>query len=118
MQIPLEIQYHKLAPSPALDAKIRERIAKLEAICNSIIGCHVMVDAPHQHNHQGKRYAVTIRLTVPDAALVVGGGPQSPSNEDCFVATQQAFDALTRQLQRYQQQRQPGARRNSVQAAV
>ena len=53
MQIPLEISFRNMDPSPAVEARIREKAAKLERFHDRIIGCTVVVEAPHKHHHKG-----------------------------------------------------------------
>lgn len=65
MQFPVQITFDNLEPSPALETVVREHAAKLERFFDHIMACHVTIDAPHRHQHQGKLYAVRIDLTVP-----------------------------------------------------
>jgi hypothetical protein len=39
MQIPLQISFRNMDPSPAIEARIREKAAKLERFHDRIIGC-------------------------------------------------------------------------------
>ena len=71
MQIPLQITFRDMAPSAAIDARIRERVADLERFYDGITRCHVVVHAPHRRQHQGTLFHVRIDLTVPGAELVV-----------------------------------------------
>ena len=54
MQIPLQISFRNMDPSPAVEARIREKAAKLERFHDRIIGCTVVVEAPHRSQNQGK----------------------------------------------------------------
>ncbi|NWF62353.1 MAG: HPF/RaiA family ribosome-associated protein [Fischerella sp.] len=102
MQLPLQITFHKMTPSEAIEAKIRRCAAKLERFYNRIISCRVIVDAPHRHQRNGKQYHVRIDLTVPNAELVVNRyPPKHQSYEDIYVAIRDAFDAAKRELQDY-----------------
>ena len=100
MQTPLQITFRNLAPSEAIEAKIRERAEKLDTFYERIIGCHVTVEAPHRHHHQGKLFQVGIDLVLPGAELVVNRAPHDHhAHEDVFVAIHDAFDSARRQLQ-------------------
>jgi len=102
MQIPLQITFRGMAPSAAVEAKIRERAAKLDRYYRRIMGCRVIVETPHRHHHQGKLFHVRVDLTVPGGELLVRREPaRHHAYEDVFVAVRDAFDAIQRQLEDY-----------------
>lgn len=101
MQIPLEIDYRNLEPTPALAAVIRKKTAKLEQFYDRITGCHVTLEAPHRHHHQGKQFQVHIRLTLPGKVLAVSHASGNQAHEDAYVAIRDAFAAAQRQLEDY-----------------
>jgi cold shock CspA family protein/ribosome-associated translation inhibitor RaiA len=99
MQMPLQITFRDMKPSGAVEARIRERAAELDQYYDRIIGCRVVVHAPHRHHHQGKLFHVRIDLTVPGGELVVNREPAAHhAYEDVFVTIRDAFDAAQRQL--------------------
>lgn len=95
MQTPLQITFRDVPHSDALEAHIREKAAKLESFFSPIMGCHVTVELPHKHKHQGRNFVVHVDLRVPGAELVVN----HHRNEDAYVALRDAFDAAKRQLE-------------------
>jgi ribosomal subunit interface protein len=101
MQHPIQITFRGITPSPAIDARVRERAKKLERFYDRIMGCHVVLEAPHQHHRKGQIYSVTIDLTVPGGELVSESGGVDHAHEDVFVAIRDAFDALARRLEDY-----------------
>jgi ribosomal subunit interface protein len=102
VQKPLEITFRHMTPSPALEAAIRERSAKLEKFCADIIGCRVIIETPHKHHHKGKLYDIRIVVTVPGQEIAVRHTPDAQhSHEDAFVAMRDAFDSMRRQLEDY-----------------
>jgi ribosomal subunit interface protein len=118
MQLPLQISFRDIPPSAAVEAKIRERADKLERYYDHIMGCRVVVEAPHGRHHQGKLFHVRIDLTVPGSELVVSREPtQHHAHEDVFVAVRDAFDAAQRQLADYAR-RQRGATKAHEEAAL
>lgn len=109
MQQPLQISFRHMEPSIAVEAKIREKASKLEQFYDRIMGCRVVVEAPHRHHHQGKLYHVRIDLTVPGGELVVSREHhEKQAHEDVYIAIRDAFNAAQRQLESYAQ-RQRGA---------
>lgn len=102
MQLPVQITFRNVPRSDAVEAKIRERAAKLDTYYDRITGCHVTVEAPHRRHHQGKLFQVGIDLVLPGTELVVNRAPQAHhAYEDVFVALRDAFDAARRQLEDY-----------------
>ena len=100
MQIPLQISFDGMEPSPAVEARIREKAAKLERFYDRIVGCRVVVEAPHRHQHKGKLYNVRIDISVPGKRLQVGHtGPHNQTHEDIYVAMRDAFNAAGRLLE-------------------
>ena len=99
MQLPLHITFRGMAPSPALESQIRERAEKLEHYHPAIVGCRIVVEAPHRHHHQGKLFHVRIDVTVPGAEIIVNREPTDHhAHEDAHVAIRDAFDAARRRL--------------------
>jgi ribosomal subunit interface protein len=102
MQQPLQITFRNLDRSPAIEAKIRERAAKLEKYCDRIMGCRVAVEALHRHRRHGNLYHVRIDVTVPGAELVASREPdEHHAYTDVYVAIRDAFDSMRRQLEDY-----------------
>ena len=100
MQIPLQISFRGMEPSPAVELKVRERVAKLERFSDRITSCRVVVESPHRRHHQGKLFHVRVDLTVPGNELAVSREPaQHHEHEDVYVAIRDAFDAAQRQLE-------------------
>lgn len=102
MQLPLQMTFRDMPRSETVEAKIRERAEKLNRFYDRIMGCRVVVEAPHTHHHQGKRYHVRIDLTVPNGELVVSKDQHADrTHEDVYVAVRDAFDAVQRQLKNH-----------------
>ncbi len=106
MQVPLEIRFHNMEPSPAIERAIRERAAKLEQFADDITSCRVAVEAPHKHHRHGKLFAVTIDVRLPGGEVVASRDPAAHhSHEDVYVSLRDAFRAVRRQLQDYVRER-------------
>jgi cold shock CspA family protein/ribosome-associated translation inhibitor RaiA len=111
MQLPLQITFRHMEPSPALEARIRELAARLDKFSAGIMHCHVVVEAPSKHQHQGGLYEVRIDLTVPEKEIVISRAhPIRHSHEDAYVALRDAFRAARRQLEDYERERQGPAK--------
>jgi ribosomal subunit interface protein len=104
MQIPLQISFRDMDPSPAIEARIREKAAKLERHASRITSCRVVVEARNRHQRQGTLYNVHIDLRAPGEQLVVGHGhPLDHAHEDVYVAIRDAFAAAKRRLEDHAQ---------------
>lgn len=102
MQVPLQITFRHMTPSPAVEAQIRERAAELEKFFPAIIACRVSVESSARRHRQGKLYHLRIDLTVPNREIAVKRDPSANhAHEDILVAVRDAFDAARRQLQDY-----------------
>lgn len=95
MQVPLRITYRDMQRSDALDARIRDKAAKLEEFHPHLVSCHVVVEDRHRHQQQGRQFTVRIDLRVPDHELAVN----RDHHEDVYVALRDAFDAAGRKLE-------------------
>ena len=97
MQRPVQITFHDVDHSAALETHIREKVARLDELYPHLIGCHVAVEIPHKHRTQGKLFNVRIEAHVPGTQVVVN----RDLSEDVYVALRDAFDAARRQLEDY-----------------
>ncbi|MDH3872304.1 MAG: HPF/RaiA family ribosome-associated protein [Gammaproteobacteria bacterium] len=106
MQIPLQIIFHNMEPSDAVEANIKEKAAKLERFSDKITSCRVTVEAPHKHHHKGNIYHIAVDIVVPDAEVVVSRSPQdNHAHEDIYVAIRDSFNSARRQLEDYELKR-------------
>jgi ribosomal subunit interface protein len=103
MQVPVEIAFKNLDHSAAVEALIRERVAKLQKYFRHIIACRIAVEAPHRSPHEAVReYRVRIDMSVPGDELVVSRDPgDSRTHQDLYAVIRDAFNAAERQLKDY-----------------
>jgi ribosomal subunit interface protein len=100
MQVPLEIRFHNMDRSAAIEDEIRERANKLERFAEDIVSCRVTVEAPHRRHRQGQLYRVAVDIRIPGGEVVASRDPGADhSHEDVHVAVRDAFNAARRQLQ-------------------
>jgi|SRR5579859_4260864 len=113
MEIPIQITFRGIERSPAIEEYVRQRAAKLATFSERITGCHVALEAPHQHRRHGRQYRILIDLTVPGSELVVSRTPSEGSlHEDVYAAIDDTFDDAGRVLRDHV--RKQRARRRSV----
>jgi len=102
MQIPWEVTYRNVRPTPAIQSLIDEKVAWLERFYPRIVGCRVTIERPGRHHRQGKgaHFRVRVELSVPGGRLVVGRDPEeAKEHEDAYLAISEAFRAMRRRLQ-------------------
>ena len=102
----LQVTFRHMDPSPAIEANIRERAARLERVHGRITGCHVVVEAPHRRHHKGKLYTVRLDVVVPGGEIVVNRDAHDRhAHEGVLVAVRDAFDAARRRLRQHAQRK-------------
>ncbi|MGE0714214.1 MAG: HPF/RaiA family ribosome-associated protein [Alphaproteobacteria bacterium] len=100
MEIPLQISFRDMDPSPAIEAQIRERVGRLDHFFDRIMSCRVVVEARNRGQRKGTLYNLRIDVRPPGAELIVGrSGPLDHAHEDVHTAVRDAFDAMERRLQ-------------------
>lgn len=100
MQVPPQLTFHGLPSSPAVEADLRERVAKLEHLHAHIVSCHVTVEVPHRHRTKGNLFSVRVDVKVPDGEIVVSHEHhERHAHEDLYVAARDAFAAVSRRLE-------------------
>jgi cold shock CspA family protein/ribosome-associated translation inhibitor RaiA len=100
MQVPLEIRFHNMDRSAAIEQAVRDRASKLEQFADDIVSCRVTIEAPHKHHRQGKLFRIAIDVRLPGGEVVASRDPAAHhAHEDPAVALRDAFKAVRRQLQ-------------------
>ena len=99
MQIPLQLTFRNIEASERLELYVRERAAKLDNFCKTIISCRVVLEAPHKHKHKGCLYHASIEVTLPKETITVNREPDlHQAHQDLQVVVWDTFDAVQRQL--------------------
>ncbi len=95
MKQTLQINFHGMERSDAVQDAVRRRAEKLDRFASDIVSCRVVVDLLQKHQQQGRPFGVRIDLTLPGHELVV----DRVEREDVYVALRDAFDDMTRRLE-------------------
>ena len=92
METSLQINFHQMPPSPAIEDDVRRWVDELETFFHRMVSCRVLMEAPHHHQHQGGLYRVRIEIGVPGDVLVVTRSPdEHAADEDAHLAVRDAF---------------------------
>ncbi|HEX7889736.1 MAG TPA: HPF/RaiA family ribosome-associated protein [Ramlibacter sp.] len=93
MPIPVQVVFHGLAHSPALESLIHELAAKACHGDARATSCQATVELPHRHHRPGRDFSVRVHLHVAGGEVVV-----ERTSEDAQRAAREAFAAVRRQL--------------------
>lgn len=94
MQIPLDITFLGMPPSPSVDAAVRRWVTRLERFHDRIVRCAVTVS----YREQAAPFHVTVTLALPGREIVVSN---DPCRDKIYTALSESFRAARRQLQDY-----------------
>jgi len=115
MNTPLKITFLGIAPSGAVEVKIRQRANELDQFSPLVQRCEVWVEAGHGHHRKGFLYNVRIRATVSGEELDVD---RQPDEEDIYVAVRDAFDAARRRIEDHLRKTRGEVKRHAEPAAA
>ena len=102
MALPIDLTFRDIEPSDAVRSAIEEHAQRLPEFYPAILGCRVVVSAPHRHQHKGKLYQIRLEVDVPGNNIVVNRRPGDMfAHQDIYVAIRDAFKAAERQLKNY-----------------
>jgi ribosome-associated translation inhibitor RaiA/cold shock CspA family protein len=96
MQGTLQIVFRDMPPSEALEARIREKVAKLEQFHPNITACRVTIEEAHRHQQKGRHFGVRIEVRVPGHDSIVS---RFHHHEDPYVAVRDAIGAVRRRVE-------------------
>lgn len=102
MQVPLEITFRGLdkVNETKLEQVIREKVLKLEKVCDHIISCRVAVEQNHKHHNTGNPYRIRIDLNVPPGHEIVVNKEYQFDDATLYGDLRDAFEAARRSLRR------------------
>ena len=107
MTVMVDIRFHNMDSSDAIEARVRERVKKLSRFFDRLVACRVAVEAPHKQHRKGNIHTVHIEMSVPGKDLVVSHAPHHPKERykepDLYTLLNEAFDIAERQLKAYKE---------------
>jgi ribosome-associated translation inhibitor RaiA len=100
MSTPVEITFHGIEKSDAVEQRVREKVAKLEKHFGRMTSCRVVVDAPQRNVAKPKVYQLKIEVGVPKRRPIVVRLERvgSHASEELNLAIRDAFDAALRKI--------------------
>ena len=100
MDTPLEIHFHGIDKSEAVESRVREKVAKLAKHFDRMTSCRVVLEAPHRSPQKPKVYQIKIEIGVPGRKPIVVCHERegSHASEELGLALRDAFEAALRKV--------------------
>lgn len=114
MTTPLEISFHGIEKSDAVEARIREKFARMEEHFERITHARVVVTSPNRAGQRARMFQVKIDIGVPGHQPVVINQEGQEPYPDVFIALRDAFSAATRKLDETSDRMKREARQESA----
>jgi ribosome-associated translation inhibitor RaiA len=100
MMTPVEISFHGIQKSVAVEQQVRERVAKLRKHFARLTSCRVAIEVPQRTADRPKVYQIKIEIGVPRRAPIVVSHERmgSHANVELPRLIRDAFDAALRKV--------------------
>ncbi|HEX5998543.1 MAG TPA: HPF/RaiA family ribosome-associated protein [Hyphomicrobiaceae bacterium] len=100
MMTPVEIHFHGIEKSEAIEQRVRDKVAKLASRFGRITGCRVAIEASQRSPQKPKVYQIKIEIGLPQRKTIVVAHERvgSHASEELCVAIRDAFEAALRKL--------------------
>jgi ribosomal subunit interface protein len=109
----LQVTFRGLDATDALRKTIEEKARNLDRFYSKIESCRVVVDSPGARHQKGGVFQVKVRLKVPGDEIVVSREPSKLGpHGDLYLAINDAFKEVKRQLESYVRRRRRQVKRH------
>jgi ribosome-associated translation inhibitor RaiA len=100
MTSPLEVHFHGIEKSSALQSRVEEKYDKLKRHCERMTSCRVVLEAPHRNSAKAKVFQVKIEISIPGQKLIIVNHEREGAHaqEDLSLAIRDAFEAARRKV--------------------
>jgi hypothetical protein len=100
MNAPVEVHFHGLQKSEAIEQKVRGKVAKLAKHFERMTRCRVVLEATQRNALKPKVYCIKIEMGVPRQRPVVVSHERvgSHASEELSMALREAFEAALRKI--------------------
>lgn len=110
----LDIAWHNIPRSQAVEDDIQKRFEKLCTVCDDVTSARISLDQPHHPQKRPHAYSVVLELHVPNTTIVVDHAATDDQRENLHQLIHHTFNAARRQVQDYRRVRQGKVKRHSV----
>lgn len=100
MHTPLEIHFHGIDKSEAVEERVRAKVSKLEKHLGRMTRCRVVLEAPHRSPQKPKVFQVKIEISLPrrQPIVVCHEREGAHAHEEMSLAIRDAFEAALRKV--------------------
>ena len=100
MDTPVEVHFHGIEKSEAIEARVREKVSKLEKHFGRMTRCRVVLEAPNRSPAKPKVFQIKIEISLPQRRPVVVRHERAGSHagEELLLALRDAFEAALRKV--------------------
>jgi putative sigma-54 modulation protein len=100
MTIPVEVHFHGIEKSDAIEQRIREKVAKLEKHFQRMTSCRVGIEAPQRTPQKPKVFQIKIEIGMPRRKPIVISHERvgSHAGEELCLAIREAFEVAMRKV--------------------
>ena len=100
MTTALDIHFHGLEKSDAVETKVREKVAKLKRHFDRMTACRVVLEAPQRNAVKAKVFQVKIEISAPNQKPIIINHERegAHANEDLSLTIRDAFEAALRKV--------------------
>lgn len=100
MTTPVEVHFHGIEKSEAVEQRVREKVAKLKKHFGRMTSCRVGIEATQRSAQRPKVYQIKIEIGLPSRSPIVVSHASvgSHANEELGLALRDAFEAALRKV--------------------
>jgi ribosome-associated translation inhibitor RaiA len=100
MTTPVEVRFHGIEKSDAIEQRVREKVAKLQKHFQRMTSCRVGIEAPQRTPQKPKVFQIKIEIGMPRREPIVVSHERvgSHAGEELCLAIRDAFEAAMRKV--------------------
>jgi putative sigma-54 modulation protein len=100
MNVPVEVNFHGIQKSDAIEQRVLDKVAKLEKLGRRMTSCRVVLEATQRNALKPKVYCIKIEIGIPRQRPVVVRHERvgSHASEELSLALREAFEAAMRKM--------------------
>ncbi len=97
---PVEVHFHGIEKSQAIEQRVREKVARLEKVFGCMTSCRVGIEASQRTPQKPKVFLVKIEIGVPRRSPIIISHQRkgSHASEELMLAIRDAFGAAERKV--------------------
>ena len=101
MNAPVEVHFHGIQRSEAIEQRVRDKVAKLEKHFERMTSCRVVLEATQRTALKPKVYCIKIEIGVPRQRPIVVCHERvgSHASEELTMALRDAFETALRKIE-------------------